>query len=330
MPHGDSGGEKQGGKLVFTNVIVPLDGSHDAAAAIPVARTLAALGGGRLSLLRVVHRPAGLFASHVNQVREASAYLDRVVRDQLAGLDLTVSTHVRSGDVVDAILAEVDGSGSSLIVMATRGHGGVVRAVLGSVASELLGRSPVPVVLVRAGARPIEKLHQILVPIDGSPESEQPLAAAADLAAAAGAKVSVLQVVPPSPIPTWASERAVPLELGQYVDPGEMDRAALAEARQYVNTLVGRLERRGISAEALAMLGEMPSTITETADAHGTDLIVMRTRGHTGAARAVLGSVADAVVRSAGVPVMLLRAAQVRERQAAAAQPRSLVGVPVW
>jgi universal stress protein A len=168
------------------------------------------------------------------------------------------------------------------------------------------------------------------VPIDGSPDSEESLAAAADLAAAAAAKVSALQVVLPSPIPMSASERAVPLELGVYVDPDEMDRAALAEATQYVNTLVGRLERRGISAEALAMLSELPSTITETADAHGTDLLVMRTRGHTGAARAVLGSVADAVMRSAGVPVILLRAAQVRERQAAAAQPRSLVGVPVW
>src|SRR3954447_22051625 len=93
-------GGVQGGKLVFTNVIVPLDGSHDAEAAIPVARTLAALGRGRLSFLRVVNRPAGLFASHANQVREASTYLDGLVRDQLALRDLAVSTHVRSGDVV--------------------------------------------------------------------------------------------------------------------------------------------------------------------------------------------------------------------------------------
>jgi hypothetical protein len=50
----------------------------------PLARTLAALGGGRLSLLRVVHRQTGLFASHANQVREAFAYLDGVVRDQFA------------------------------------------------------------------------------------------------------------------------------------------------------------------------------------------------------------------------------------------------------
>jgi nucleotide-binding universal stress UspA family protein len=267
---------------MFTNVIVPLNGSHDAEAAIPVARILAALGGGRLSLLRVVHRPAGLFASHLNQVREASAYLEEVVRDTLAGVNLPIATHVRSGDVVEAILNEVDESASNAIVMTTRGHGGVVRAVLGSVASELLGKSPVPVVLVRAGARPIYQFQQILVPVDSAPESEQALASAAELASAAGAQVRLLKVVTPTLAPMWALEGAGPVHFGQYVDPAEIDRAALAD-------------------------------------------IVMRTRGHTGAARAVLGSVADAVARSAAAPVMLLRGDGVQP--AAARYDRALVAL---
>src|SRR5689334_14014608 len=104
---------------MFTNVIVPLDGTQEAKAAIPVARVLAALGGARLSLLRVVHRPAGLFASHVNQVREASAYLEEVARDTLAGVNLPIATHVRSGDVVEAILNEIDESASNVVVMTT-------------------------------------------------------------------------------------------------------------------------------------------------------------------------------------------------------------------
>jgi nucleotide-binding universal stress UspA family protein len=80
----------------------------------------------------------------------------------------------------------------------------------------------------------------------------------------------------------------------------------------------------------MAMLGDVPRSITETAEAIGADLIVMRTRGHTGAARAVLGSVADAVVRSADVPVLLVRGERVSEELAAARQDRSLVREPVW
>jgi nucleotide-binding universal stress UspA family protein len=314
---------------MFTNVIVPLDGSHEASAAIPVARTLAALDGARLSLLRVVHRPVGVFASHVNQVREASAYLDAVVRDKLAEVDVPIATHVRSGDVVEAILDEVNGSASSVIVMSTRGHAGVVRAVLGSVASELLGKSPVPVLLVREGVHPIDQVRQIVVPIDPAPESEQALATAAGLAGAAGTR-STPQVVTPTPVPRSAFERDAPFEFDEYAEPGRTNRAALAEARRHVNALADQLETDGISVEPLAMPGDVPSTITETADALGADLIVMRTRGHTGAARAVLGSVADAVVRSAAMPVMLLRGDEVSERLAAARQERSFVGEPVW
>jgi nucleotide-binding universal stress UspA family protein len=292
---------------MFTNVIVPLDGSREATAALPVARTLATLGGASMSLVRVVHRPAGLFTAHANEVRDASAYLEEVVRDRLGGADVAISTQVRSGDVVEAIIGEVSEAGSDVIVMATRGHAGVVRAVLGSVSSELLSKSPVPVVLVRAGARPMDSVREILVPIDGTPESEQSLSTVAELAAVTRAKVTLLHVVEPSPIPTWASEASASYELGQYVIPAEVDRRALMEGRLYVNQLADRFTTRLISTEALAILGDVPKTITETAEAVNADLIVMRTRAHTGAARAVLGSAADAVVRSSSIPVLLVR-----------------------
>jgi nucleotide-binding universal stress UspA family protein len=292
---------------MFTKVIVPLDGSRDAVAALPVARTLATLGGASISLVRVVHRPAGLFAAHANEVRDASTYLEEVVRERLGGVDYPVSTNVRSGDVVEAIIGEVNQAASDVIVMATRGHAGVVRAVLGSVASELLTKSPVPVVLVRAGTRAIDGVRQILVPIDGSPDSEQSLSTVAELADMTGAKVTLLQVVEPSRIPTWASEASASYELGQYVKPAEIDRRAVVEAREYVDRLADRFTTRLIPTAALAILGEVPKTITETAEAMNADLIVMRTRAHTGAARAVLGSVADAVVRSTTTPVLLVR-----------------------
>jgi nucleotide-binding universal stress UspA family protein len=153
----------------------------------------------------------------------------------------------------------------------------------------------------------MDSVRQILVPIDGSPESEQSLVTVAELAGVTGAKVTRLHVVEPSPIPTWASEASASYELGQYVKPAEVDRSALTQARQYVDQLADRLTTQRISTEALAVLGDVPKTITDTALAASADLIVMRTRALTGAARAVLGSVADAVVRSSSTPVLLVR-----------------------
>jgi nucleotide-binding universal stress UspA family protein len=290
---------------MFTKVIVPLDGHNEATASLPVARTLAEANGAGIALLRVVDRPAGLFASHANDVHEAAEYLEQVARDELGSHDLRLTTQVRSGDVVEAILGEADEPGS-VVVMATRGHGGVVRAVLGSTASELLHRSPVPVVLLRADARPSVGLKTILAPVDGSPQSEQSLEAVVDLSRLTGAHVTLLQVVAPMSMSTWASQRAAAYEFGQYVDPA-WDAAALTDARLYVDDLAWRLGMQGVAAEGLAVRGDVPRIITDTADGIGADLIVMRTRGHTGPARAVLGSVADAVVRSARTPVMLLR-----------------------
>jgi nucleotide-binding universal stress UspA family protein len=170
----------------------------------------------------------------------------------------------------------------------------------------------------------MDGVGQILVPIDGSPESEQSLFTVAELAAVTGAKVTLLHVVEPSPIPVWASEASASYELGQYVKPAEVDRRAVREARQYVEQLADRFTTRLISTEALAVLGDVPKTITETAEAVNADLIVMRTRALTGAARAVLGSVADAVVRSTTTPVMLVRG-QGRADAVAAGQTRSPV-----
>jgi nucleotide-binding universal stress UspA family protein len=76
----------------------------------------------------------------------------RRVTGQVTERGAAVAPEVRSGDVPEAILAEIDERGVDLVVMATRGHSGLVRAVLGSVTSEVVSRSPVPVVLLRVSA----------------------------------------------------------------------------------------------------------------------------------------------------------------------------------
>ena len=291
---------------MFTNVIVPLDGNREATAALPTARALAAAAGARMSLVRVVHRPAGPFASHANEVHEAADYLDRVVRDKLGSAAVPISTQVRSGDVAAEIVRQVEDDARGIIVMATRGHGGVVRAVVGSVASELLAQSPVPIVLLRADGRPSPALKTLLVPLDGSHESATALSPATALAGATGAHILLLRVV--TPTPARLLQEAALYDTGIYVDSAR-DSAALVEARNYVTDVAARVTSQGVPAEGLALLGEVPRTITQTAQGSTADLIVMRTHARTGAARAVLGSVADVVVRSSSIPVMLVRGA---------------------
>jgi len=299
---------------MFSTVLVPLDGSPTAEMALPTARALASALGAQVNLLRVVRRPVALLDGHAAAIREAASYLDGLARG-LSASNVHVKTHVRSGAVGEAILAEIAEARADLVVMATRGHSGVVRAVLGSTASEVLSRSPVPVVLLRADSRGVAEMQRLLVPLDGSAGAALALGAGIDLAHATGAHLTLLQVV--APIPVWTYHADVGFSFGQHIDPS-WDEAALAGARRYLEDLVEELRERGVYADGRAVLGDVPRTISRVAQDISADLIVMSTRAHTGPALAVLGSVADEVVRVATPPVLLLpygRASAIRERE---------------
>jgi nucleotide-binding universal stress UspA family protein len=304
---------------MFNTVLVPLDGSPAAEMALPTARALATALNAQVDLLRVVRRPVALLDGHADKIREAATYLDGFARE-LSTSNLRVRTHVRSGDVTKAILAEITEARVDLVVMATRGHSGVVRALLGSTASEVLSRSPVPVVLLRPDSQGLSEPKRLLVPLDGSAGAALALGAAIELAHATDAHLTVLKVV--APIPVWTDEASAGFYVGQHSD-SDWDAAALAGARGYIDHLVQQLRESGVYADGRAVLGDVPGTIAQTAVDLSADLIVMSTRAHTGPARAVLGSVADAVVRLAQSPVLLLRygsapAARTMEMEASA------------
>ena len=91
-----------------------------------------------------------------------------------------------------------------------------------------------------------------------------------------------------------------------YYDP-VWDEEALAGARAYVDGVVARLRAADVEADGAARQERLVAeSIVQAADAAESDLIVMSTRALTGPARAILGSTADAVVRAAHCPVLLI------------------------
>ena len=108
------------------------------------------------------------------------------------------------------------------------------------------------------------------------------------------------------PIPTYIYG-AYAYNGATFVDPA-WDEEARVSAQTYVDGLAARLRSGGLTVETeVCMASSVAGAIADIAEARGIDLIVMSTEALTGAARAVLGSVADAVVRAARCPVLLLR-----------------------
>lgn len=145
----------------FTHVVVPLDGSKRAEAALPLAEIMARAYGARLDLVRVVSLlqvgyaaemyapPAGYDPySREELEKDAAEYLDRVASAE-RGKGLTVECHVSYGNPRAQVVEIVSSLPDSLIALTTRGRTGAARWVLGSTADGLIRTAPVPTLVIR-------------------------------------------------------------------------------------------------------------------------------------------------------------------------------------
>ena len=280
---------------MFTRIVVPLDGSAQSNAALPLVRTFARAAAASVTLVRV--------ARDSESTGQVAAELDRIAQE-LAGSDIPVDAVVRQGEPADEIHDVVRATGADLVIMRTHGRSGLGRVVLGSVAEQVLKESAVPVVLLRPGVRRVTQLQTLLVPVDGSPGGAVALGTAVPLAKAVGAALHLLEVIVPIPAYLFGG---LAVEGVAYVDP-MWDVEAETAARGYVEALVRRVREAGVAAtEHVVVAPLVADTIIRKAEELDADLIVMSSDALTGAARAVLGSVADAVVRGAPCPVLVRR-----------------------
>ena len=137
----------------------------------------------------------------------------------------------------------------------------------------------------------------ILVPTDLSEGADQALAYACELARALGAEIHLLNVIG---IPALG----VP-ELGVALTGAMIDQ--LVVDNQTALDEIARTRCTAPLGQVLIKAGDARDMITQTARELGIDLIVMGTHGRRGISRALLGSVTEAVVRSAPCPVLTVR-----------------------
>jgi nucleotide-binding universal stress UspA family protein len=145
--------------MKLDTILVPLDGSLLAEAALPRAVDLARVSGGRLLLVRAVEAKGlpGVDAAEaqVRVVREGEAYLAGVQEQLRATTPAAVETSVWYGPAAYAIVEAARVRKADVIVMTTHGRSGLGRLVLGSVAESVLRGTTTPILLLRAPEAPI-------------------------------------------------------------------------------------------------------------------------------------------------------------------------------
>ena len=145
--------------------------------------------------------------------------------------------------------------------------------------------------------------QKVLVPIDGSELAECVLPHVEAIANwCQPKKVILIRVVDTGMIPSGWDEYPIREEIAR-----QAESAGKPAAEEYLKQVAGRLKLDGITIETQVALGKPAETIADYAIHNEIDLIVIATHGRSGVGRWVMGSVADRVLRSACVPVLMVR-----------------------
>jgi nucleotide-binding universal stress UspA family protein len=231
----------------------------------------------------------GIPPEYLRNVREqADRHLDELAA-RFARDGIRVECTVLHEDPSSGICARAAETKADLVAIGTRGRGGLSHVLLGSVAERTARLAPCPVLVVHAASPQPRPLRKLLVPMDYSAAALAALGLARALLEPGG-ELLLLHAIAPV-LSAGAPER--PLE-----DP-RAEQWARAEFEKLRGSLAGtkaRLELR---------YGAPDAAVLEAAAEVSADAIVMGTRGRSGIAHLLLGSVAERVLRRALAPVFV-------------------------
>lgn len=302
---------------MLRSLLVPLDGTRFSEYALPLAEGVAQATGAALHLahVHVPHPPTALVGSTPFQYEgmNLDSYEDDDrdrERDYMAALadrlaqatPGPVDTALLEGEVTGALSKYAQEVRADAAVLSTHSRTGPKRAWMGSVAEALIRSGDLPVLVVHADegeevGGPLD-IRRVLVPLDGSELSESILATAVDLVRACDARLTLLHIL----------STAHPSPGGMIPTNPEQWAHALLDGEAYLERLAGRLRRRRIRVDTVAMAHpDAGQAIREVAEEDEADLIAMATHGYTGIRRVLFGSVAEDVLRHSHVPMLIRR-----------------------
>ncbi|HEX9037489.1 MAG TPA: universal stress protein [Ktedonobacterales bacterium] len=313
---------------MFYRIMVPLDGSSRAEAAIPVAARLARASHGTVILMRSVelHLP---IAPPAQEAAAAGAILSSYEREQAGAVadylekmaalkaleGLSVITRVTEGPAVDNILSLSEEERVDLIVMCARGVKGYHRWKLGGVTQHVTHHAQAPVLVLNEfapGAPDIQFADacRALIPLDGSALAETAIPAAIRLLTAQAPETGTLHLL--RVISPFASE-----------DQGTPEAALVSEAGAYLKSIADRLTATPTeqlrltfttevvvdtdAAGAILDIAEPAHQAEDGRAGQGCDIIVMATHGRTGVLRWSMGSITERVLQSTELPMLIVR-----------------------
>jgi nucleotide-binding universal stress UspA family protein len=285
----------------MSRILVGVDPSPSGAAAMEWALREAVSTGLPLHAVRAWSLGAYAVEAYSSSTRDlgtreaAQAQLDadeqiKLASERVAGSDTVTCTSAVACGPASQMLVE-QARDSALVVMGSRGHGALSRAVLGSVSSSVLHHATCPVTIVPEPRATDTAAPRVVVGVDHSPASLAALAVAADQARRRGATLVALHVHAPIDMPRGGAH---PPDLALLEASG---RHALEVAAQAAGAT---------DVQAEVLVGHPAERLL--AAARPQDLLVVGSRGRGGFAGLLLGSTSTSVAQHATCPVVVVHA----------------------
>jgi nucleotide-binding universal stress UspA family protein len=283
---------------MIERIVVPLDGSLTAEAILPQVRRVLYRNDSELILVRAVVPPPVENSLLVAEPLLAAAR-EYILgqQERLAKAGVRVKSVVRLGSPVGVTLDVVEEEKATMIALATHGSTGMKRVLFGSVAEQIIRKTPVPVLLLRpfwsyelapAGAPEQRPVRNLLLPVDGSDLSVEALPGVIEFADLFETRIVLLRVLE---------------EKKRKAGPAD----GKAEAEKQLQALARSIEKKGVETLSLVERGDPTEQILKAVRFNDIDLIAMTTHGRSGLRRAVTGSVTENVLRKATVPLLITR-----------------------
>ncbi|MDV7083943.1 universal stress protein [Rhodococcus sp. IEGM 248] len=287
-------------------IVVGVDGSEAASAAVAWAARAAAALSLPLHIVTVVHIPAFYytepylaesFKEELEDTAKARLGSARVHAKQTVDEPLDITTEQHEGKVSQTLI-ELSAN-ARMVVLGSRGHGEFTGLLVGSTTSAVAAHGHCPLVVVRGrtmdGQPPTE--GPIVVGVDGSESSKAAVEVAFEQAAARGASLVAVNV--------W-SDVSVQPSLGASPEDPLWSSIQTGEEVVLSERLAGYQERYpDVTVERIVARDRPVRVLSEFAEK--AQLIVVGSRGRGGFKGMLLGSTSNALLHTADCPVMIVR-----------------------
>ncbi len=236
---------------------------------------------------------------------QAQRRLEQVAQ-RLAGQGVEARPLVAVGRPEEEIIKAAEREGCELIAMSTHGRNLLARGILGSITDKVIHSAQVPVLTITPERAKQyydaeAKISRVVVPLDGSPLAETVLPYVEYLAGKMALEIELVRVV------KLSSTYLVYMDGHPYAGiPTDFEAVAEEEATEYLTDVAQKLSARGLKVHWHVLRGAPAHAILEQAQRLSESIVALATHGRSGVTRWVLGSVAEALVRASGDPVLVV------------------------